>query len=96
MACKPRNNGNTPIATTDLSGRFLLRRRMTTPTRLILGDSVHVTAPVKAQVVKRVAAIMGELRPATFTPKQEKKKCNECEFRRLCDQVPVDPWESDD
>jgi DNA helicase-2/ATP-dependent DNA helicase PcrA len=58
-------------------------------------SSVDITVSATGKAVKRVEAMMNDLRSSKFVPKPEKRKCKACEYQRLCRHAPVDPWEDD-
>ncbi len=59
-------------------------------------SSVDVSPAATGTAIKRVEALMGELRTATYKPKPEVKKCKACEYRQLCRHTTPDPWDSAD
>jgi DNA helicase-2/ATP-dependent DNA helicase PcrA len=64
-----------------------------------LEESARTEVPVApkdtAKAVAKVESLVRDLREARFVPKPEKKRCEPCEYRRLCRHAPASPWDED-
>lgn len=64
-----------------------------------LEESARTEVPIApkdtAKAVAKVEGLVRELREALFVAKPEKKRCEPCEYRRLCRHAPVSPWDED-
>lgn len=64
-----------------------------------LEESARSEVPIGShetrQAVEKVERLVKDLRESRFVPKPDKKRCEPCEYRRLCRHAPTSAWDDD-